>query len=320
MISKNEVFEEYLLIEAKIVDEAHLAFCAIHGPAKEDDVYISQIFYCDLVNWQAGVYHNMEVVSMTGSPFGKEEFYLLDREGEYLRVYKESKQVFDFKSFDDVVGPFRKIRKIGNELYVIGEDRSVWVMKDSIWRRQERGLPEGDSLPDVDDTGFDEDRYLEDLIEKSEVIFSISGSGPNDLCMVGTLGEIWTWDGGFWSKESTPTNQNLYDVYCISEGQYIICGQNGTILEGGNRRWRLIETDNESSDFCSITKYRDKWYLADGHDLFEFDGDTLSQVNFGVDENVPSHFVVSSDQIILSIAAKEAFFCRDGVAWKSLLM
>jgi hypothetical protein len=320
MISKEEIFEEYMLVETTIVDKKRLVFCALHGPAKEEGVYISQIFYSDLSNWQEGLYHNMEVVSMAKSPSVGKGIYLLDREGVCLQISNEKKQVFDFKSSNEVVGPFRKIRNIGDELYVIGEERSVWVMRDSMWHRQENGISQKESLPEPGSSDFDEDEYISNLIEHSEIMFSISGSGANDLCLVGTSGEIWTWNGKIWEKESSPTNQNLYDVYCLNEGHYIICGQNGTILIGGKGEWHVIESNNDHSDFCSITKFRDKFYLADGHNLFEYNGDELSPIDFGVGDQVPSHFVASSDQIIVTLAAKEAFFSRDGSYWESLLM
>nr|WP_319392417.1 hypothetical protein [uncultured Desulfobacter sp.] len=258
----------------------------------------------------------MEVKSIAQSPSGKDEIYMLGREGECLCVSPNKKKLQMIEPDTPGVGPFRKIKNICGALYVLGEEKSVWHCQKGQWTKLAKGIPS----PDFD-MFEDQDEYFDDLIEKSEVAFSLSGKSTNDLCMTCTTGQAWFWDGHAWAQDySLPTNQNLYDICKLENGKYIICGGGGTLIEGERARWNIIETFDGESDLISVCQFKDSIYVSDGQGLSKLHHGKTVPVDFGLKADTPSHIVVANHDLVLSIAAKEVFFSKDGDTWFSLLM
>jgi hypothetical protein len=262
----------------------------------------------------------MQPISVTFSPYDKEEIFVLGREGECARIKGRNITRVDLSSDREDIGPFRKIRNVGESIYVLGEDCSLWMFKPDGWLKIRDELDEQHfQLESVTDE-FDEDELFDKLIENTEVAFSFAGSSSNEIYQVGTSGKIWIFNGKKWSEEATPTNVTLSDICRTKSGSYIICGSNGTVIIGESQKWRIFEKGDVANNYFSVTEFLDKIFVADGYSLFKIENNRISRVDFGISSNIPAHFVTTRCEVVLSLAAKEVFISKDGNNWLSLLL
>lgn len=323
MISKKEIFEQYQLVDVCIVSSTLLVFCAIHTPAKDYDLDVSQILYCDNGNWSKGPCFNIEAVSICNSQRSPSVVYVLGREGECFLVSTSGHEDISIISDNYPSGPYREVQVVGNYIFVLGEERSVFTrnLEDRTpnWKKIDIGLPSENEFIDKSDSFENEDTLIHELINNSEVMFSLAGNNINDVCMVGSSGEIWFWDGIKWNTGNSPTNLNLYSVVNVSD-KYIACGQFGTLLIGHRNQWKIIDLDITESNFCSVASFSEKIFLADGFSLFVYNSDGFSKVDLLDNAEIPSHRVKSNNEVIVSVAAKEIFTSHNAIDWKSLLL
>lgn len=67
--------------------------------------------------------------------------------------------------------------------------------------------------------------------------FGVSGSGPNDIVVVGSGGMIARWNGSALVAEDSGTDRDLYGVHVVSPTRAIAAGAQGTVLEWNGTRW-----------------------------------------------------------------------------------
>lgn len=315
---KDTIIQNYILIEAVILDSSVIAVCAELLENKKKGISIAYIFYYINRNWQLHCQLDMQPVSITNSPDDKGEIFILGREGECVQINNKINTI-NLSDDQDDVGPFRKIRNIDGNIYVLGEDCSLWMFNLDSWKKIRDGLDEQKLQADILSDDFNEDDLFDQLLDDTEVAFSFTGESSNELIQVGTNGKIWLFDGVKWKEEATPTNLTLYDICRAESERYIICGLNGTLIRGESQKWQIVDLDDFDNDFYSVTEFLGNIFIANGHALFKLEDDTISQIDFGVGEDVPSHFVTSRSGVILSLAAKEILISSDGKKWDSLL-
>lgn len=318
--TKEIIFQNYILIECAILDYNKYAFCAELLENKKNGVSIAYIFLYADNQWLLVCQLEMQPISITFSPFDKEEIFVLGREGECARINRQNIISINISNDQENIGPFRKISNVGESIYVLGEDCSLWIYKLDDWVKIRDALDEQkirlESLKD----DFEEDELFNDLIENTEVAFSFSGSSYNEIFQVGTSGKIWKFNGNKWDEEATPTNVTLRDICKTKNGEYIICGSHGTIIIGENQKWEIIDVGVVTNDYVSVCELLDKIFIADGFSLFKLENNKISQVDFGITKDIPAHFVTSRCGVVLSLAAKEVLISKDGDNWLSLLL
>lgn len=313
-LTAQQVFDNYLLVDAYPLADGRIAVGALSHPAKRDGIFISQILYYDGHDWTKGKYFGWEVVSVAPSLRSPAGVYLLGREGDCVEIVGDSVTAIPEPQGQPPIGPFRRLCNTGTSLHLLGEDRAVWVLDGADWKPMVNGLPQTD--PTEGDP--DDEEFIDALLAETEVMFGLAGRSPAELCMVGTNGEVWLWDGKIWSRDELATNVNFYDVSTFDDS-FLICGQQGALYQGHSGLWRDLCPDVDN-DFCSVDAFGGFIYVADGEGLYALDSGGLSRVDFGVQQAVPSHRVVAANGRIVSIAAKELFHSTDGVAWTSALL
>lgn len=310
---QQEIFCEYVLVEGASIGPGHFVFCAIHEAAKQDGITIGQVFELRAEGWSWGPYYAMDPTSICDSPFSESEYALLGREGELLRIDGASKKIYKL-GHEELPGPLRRVRRCGNSLCVVGEERGAWRFESEEWQKLCLGLP--DEMPVGGE--IDEDEILERAISDTELAFSIAQGRDGELCMVGTGGEIWFWGRGRWQKDASPTNVNFYDVTYASGERYIVVGQLGMILVGGRGKWTIWESGT-NNDLLSVCEFRGRIYVATGNEVMEWQGEELDVVHMGGSVVVPAHQVVSSHGSLLAVGGKEVMVSADGSLWRSML-
>jgi hypothetical protein len=80
--------------------------------------------------------------------------------------------------------------------------------------------------------------------------FSVWGSGPDDVYVVGQPGLIYHYDGSDWSQQSSGTAVPLTDVWSPNDGQtWFVCGHEGVILTRSGSNWSRMNSGTGANLF-----------------------------------------------------------------------
>lgn len=139
-------------------------------------------------------------------------------------------------------------------------------------------------------------------------INSIAGLDEHTVYVVGLRGEVWRKREKEWNKIDFPYNGNLHDVYCSSDGEVYVCGDNGYLAIGSDEEWYTLETGGIVEDFWNVFQFGGKVFISSMNAIFEFDGSVLRESEVmdlcGCGHYYNSH---SSDSGILIVDERSVF-------------
>ncbi len=104
---------------------------------------------------------------------------------------------------------------------------------------------------------------------------AIHGSGISDLYVAGSKGEIRHFDGSSWSEVESLTKENLTCVKCVPDKTVYIGGYRGTLLQGQNGKFKLIDSGKMTDDIWDLEWFNDKLYVSTMHGIYMLEGENL---------------------------------------------
>jgi len=123
--------------------------------------------------------------------------------------------------------------------------------------------------------------------------YAISGSGVDDVWVVGFGGSIWHWNGASWSRVESPVTDNLYGVWAASPTDAWAVGAKGLsqhsgLLHWDGTAWQLQESLPHSGGSLDVVwgLAADDVWVGGGFSLCHWDGaawacDFASTLRFG---------------------------------------
>lgn len=103
-------------------------------------------------------------------------------------------------------------------------------------------------------------RAVKIAIGTSEDIVDFCGNKLNNICLIGSAGGIFIYDGESVLSADSPTNQPLCGIAVTKNDEFYICGENGLIIHGKNSQWNLI--NGIETDIFSVAVRNDEPYFA----------------------------------------------------------
>lgn len=199
-------------------------------------------------------------------------------------------------------GPLRGVRRIGDNVYVVGMDRQVYRREGlNSWSSYEKGIPRDTESSDADSPevyGFE----------------AVDGFSEADMFAVGWEGEIWNCRKGVWRRETSPVNVVLVDVCCGGDGYVYACGRNGVLIRGKRGKWNVVELGDFSESLWSVAWYAGHLYAASMENVFVLGDDGLAPVYMGEDFAESCYDLVVGAGVLWSIGAKDVM-SFDGQEW-----
>jgi hypothetical protein len=195
---------------------------------------------------------------------------------------------------------FRNIRAINNEYtHAVGTSRRVFrrEAKDK-WIKLDHGLP-----PDAHggDLGFDD----------------IDGFSDTEIYACGGKGDLWTFDGGTWSRIDLPTNAALERICCGGDGLVYILTDQKSFLVGRAQSWTILEQDVTQKVLEEMVWYNDRIYVSSGDALFQIANGVFEPCPVPPPQRSCVH-LASGDGILVVAGGNEACMF-DGTGWTTIL-
>ena len=155
-------------------------------------------------------------------------------------------------------GAVRRLRTIGDRLYVVGGDHTVCVRRGrNQWESLCLNLPRP-TRADTDDV------YR--MANKSFV--DVDGFSPDDLYVIAGAGRVWHFDGTKWSAVAFPSNMELYSICCAGDGYVYIGAQSGSVFRGRDNEWTLLVRETLTLPFKDIVWHAGKVWLTSDYGLW----------------------------------------------------
>jgi hypothetical protein len=196
-------------------------------------------------------------------------------------------------------GYLKRIRYVGDEIYVCGDLRQIYRRTHAGWSRFDHGT----RLPDVRAVGA--------------CWNDIDGDPNHGIYVVGDRGWIYRFEANAWVDCDSPTNLGLERVLTTSKGVVWTCGQSGILISGRDRTWRVVaQSENAEETLWGLAEFQNEIYTCSSQALYKLVDDELVPVNVPDLEGSP-HRLAASDRYLWLIT--EASLMRfDGQQWQSI--
>jgi len=195
-----------------------------------------------------------------------------------------------------------EVRAIGQHFYAVGMRRQVFrlPMAGGTWEKIDSGAFVSDSSREI--AGF----------------LSVDGFDDDDVYAVGYGGQIWHFDGAQWHQLSSPSNLRLECVRCSPDGQVLVCGAQGLVMQGRMDHWKVIEQNLVEEDLLSLAVLSNQVFLADeSSSLLLWHGGDFSEVQPRKGEAISTGFLDTCGKYVVSIGESDIFL-YDGKTWKAV--
>lgn len=289
-----------------VVRYSDLSYLIITNDAAASEGYIdSLLFSLDRGNWGAGT---VEWLACSGTVchVPAERYLVLGTDGSVRAsgggAVKEEAPIASCGVDPRKRGPLREVRGIAKgRAYAVGTCRQAYVRDgEDQWKCIDQSAQVGDTP--ITDTSFE----------------SIDGFSEQEIYTVGWEGEIWKYDGSFFTQQNSPTNLALYKVRCASDGFAYACGQLGTLLRGRGDQWEVIEHESTKEDLWGMEVFDGELYVSSTHFVYRLEDGKLEPVDFGDDVPRTCYHLSAADGIMWSIGPKDVMEF-DGSNWKRIL-
>ncbi|WP_326764264.1 hypothetical protein OG978_06475 [Streptomyces sp. NBC_01591] len=295
-----------LSIGTGVVRYSDLSYLIIANDAAVSEGYTdSLLFSLDRGNWGAGT---VEWLACSGTVchVPTERYLVLGTDGSVQAsgggAVKEEASIASCGVDPRKRGPLREVRGIAKgRAYAVGTCRQAYVRDgEDQWKCIDQSAQVGDTP--ITDTSFE----------------SIDGFSEQEIYTVGWEGEIWKYDGSFFTQQNSPTNLALYKVRCASDGFAYACGQLGTLLRGRDDQWEVIEHESTKEDLWGMEVFDGQLYVSSTHFVYRLEDGKLKPVDFGDDVPQTCYHLSAADGIMWSIGPKDVMEF-DGSNWKRSL-
>lgn len=195
-------------------------------------------------------------------------------------------------------GPMREIRSIAGCIYAVGMQRQAYRrVADGQWHR------------------FDNDAVAPLRATEVSSFDSIDGFGGHDLYAAGLDGAIWHWNGR-WHALDSPTSAGLEKVLCTGDGRTIVAGQLGTLIEGRESLFRIVDTGQLKDTIWDLAWFRGAIYASTLYALYRFDANGFARVDTGLPGHDSFANLSTNGTSLWSIGRTQLARTVDGLHWQ----
>jgi hypothetical protein len=312
-VERDKLLQHYEVIDGAAIGPDRAVICALFLPAMEAGEAVSQVFWYESGEWHVGPMIGIECASLAWDP-KTQSALVLGREGNLMRIKDDAVLEESVVGDELSIGPFRRVRIVGDDVLVVGDDRGIYRWTHGHSER----LVEAPNRPEL--SADSEEQFVDSLIDDAQLVFDIDGTSAEQLIAVGSDGGLWRLHDKRLIALDSPTNLPLYSICRCDAARYCVGGREGLVLKGNETGWSEFAIVDGAGDLPSVARFRDSIYVCDGHQIFVSPVDEADfQVVTVMGRLIASHALRAHEASLLSIAGKEIFATSDGVQWTQLL-
>jgi hypothetical protein len=231
------------------------------------------------------------------------------------------------------LGFLNTLRLVGGALYAAGFGGQIYRRADDgAWRVLSEALLDG-AYPDRNwildyarnpkllDDPETKRQYLQRLrSEAPKMFWALAGTSETSVDVGGeqAVGLLYNWDGARLSPCDLPTAKAVRDILVAPDGTVWICGREGILLAGRDRRFEVVVDLGPQARFASLAWFDGRLYVGASsgpHALYVLDGQAAKPVETGSLED--AHTIQSAGSALWAVGGKRlARF--DGRTWEGV--
>ena len=274
---------------------------AVLREREEQNILHSLVFFQDEDEWEFLEIDNrlsdFEVVRHTS---GEESWVGVTEDGSVLSVIDGKSSWAHVDTTEG--GPnsychMKSMRQIGEYIYVCG-------MRGLVYRRH----TDGGSWEKIHPLTQEQAARAEDM-----ALLAMTGLQSGELYAVGMDGLILSFEPHGVDLVTSPTNANLHDIACTSNGIAYACGQRGTVVKLSDSHWTVVENETTNEDFWSIVEFQGEPVLAaDEFPLFAVRKNSIVKYEQNGSAAGSTGFLRSYGDELLSAGEEDILILRSG--------
>lgn len=147
-------------------------------------------------------------------------------------------------------------------------------------------------------------------------LLDIDGTAAGELYAVGLSGTVLYFDGHSWRAEDMPTNNHFYAVKCLSDGEVLLAGANGSLYSGHHNHWHAVDS-GVYGNFWSIEEFQGAAYLtcAD-RQMYKLAHGRIDQI--ALPHDIHTHRLSAGPSTLLSCGS-DTVLRFDGNSWHQVV-
>jgi hypothetical protein len=271
---------------------------------------------------------------------GRSFLYVMSREGDLADVdgggARTKVEDLALRGKPHQLGFLYKVRQIGDALYAAGSGGQAYRREaNGDWRVLDEALLDGPypdrnwmleyaRNPELLNNADTKRQYMERLNSgKPKIFWTLAGISDNAIYFGGeqAAGILYVWDGDRSLACDLPTKKALNDIMIAPDGSVWICGRDGLLLKGRERRFEVVLDLGRQRRFSSLAWFEDRPYMGSNSGpigLFVFDGRGAEPVRTGLPRGIgDAHTVEAVDGVLWAFGAKD-LVRFDGRQWERI--
>ena len=138
-------------------------------------------------------------------------------------------------------GELTRIRSIAGTPYCCGQSGQIYSLSNGEWIRMNLGI-------NSDEFNLE----------------NIDGTTPHNIYTAGCNGVMLHHDGNKWARIPLPTNLNISNIRCESDGTCYACGDDGLLLRGHDEVWEVIGDPAPDKNYWGLDIFNGTPFLSHG--------------------------------------------------------
>lgn len=232
-----------------------------------------------------------------------QEFVVVDMMGSIF-FYNKKEEGFSTTNTNitgtaDITASFRKIVSVAGNLYTVGSPFRIYKRDNNQLTDYSNGIQLSKEILSGN---------LSVLLNSR--LFDLDGFSESDMYAVGSVGNVFHFNGTKWQKKNFPAHIDLKTITCGTDGNVYITDLKKSLWIGRDNTWTCI-IENTEVEFSNTAWFNNRlWCSTAGVMQFLEDGKLISADKASINP-MPSNILKACGEISISPDKKKMIVCSD---------
>ncbi len=328
----DQIFKGFVITDAAIESKETLTFVIQKSISAEDpsttpsDVPTRLVYYSptrlsdagmdgfDFSEWGQGIHRLHPVIQ--GSVVVCNNFYHV-WESHSNEGFKSAKSN-DQSSKDTWASVSSGLKIVNHTIYLFGLKRKVF-MRSSFGQWQD--LSDEIKHPNLFEDIADRQNQSLSLFGHPIGFRCFDGFDEKELYAGGINGDFWHYNGLHWQKRHLPSDNDIINISCASDGFVYVVDESSKIIKGRLGQWQVLDLNNAffTQGENSTAWFQDQLYLISNSELCVLEENTIRPVSFPSKWSYVNVEHVKASADALMCYGLHSAYLFDGKEWQKII-